>query len=411
MKQAEDLPLVQEMAKLRSYREVEEALRSRDLVSGRFEHESLPFREKTVIELEGEEHLARRRLVSALFGKAALASYETEILDPAIRRCLAEAASRRSADGLVRTNLVNLTRRMLLQIAAAFIGLDGVATPERTDRLLACAGVLQEAVDVKWATRDHKEVVTEGLEAKRIFIDEFLRASQQRRKQLLREYREGVADASALPSDLITVMLLHASPDWDDDLPVRESILYLVAALTATSSAVSHTVLELTAWFEKHAEGRSSLQDTDFLRKAGNEAIRLHASVPYLVRRAVRNTVLSNGRSIREGEEVALDLVSANLDPSVFPDPLKFDPYRQLAPGIRPYGLSFGAGPHVCIGRPMVLTVSGRAEEGGEIERILVRVLNSLYTHGVRMDDAATPTVPPTAEDRFDDFPVVFDAL
>jgi hypothetical protein len=44
----------------------------------------------------------------------------------------------------------------------------------------------------------------------------------------------------------------------------------------------------------------------------------------------------------------------ANRDPLVFPDgPDRFDPYRTIADGVAPWGLSFGHGTHACLGQEL----------------------------------------------------------
>src|SRR5207244_1118428 len=82
-------------------------------------------------ELDGSAHVPRRQLEGRLFARAALRHYEAEVLDQSVERCLADLDSQRGADGVVRTNLIELGRTILLQIAAAIIGLDDVQTGER----------------------------------------------------------------------------------------------------------------------------------------------------------------------------------------------------------------------------------------------------------------------------------------
>jgi hypothetical protein len=51
---------------------------------------------------------------------------------------------------------------------------------------------------------------------------------------------------------------------------------------------------------------------------------------------------------------VTIDLMAANRDPEAFGDDAgDFDPHRTLAPGVAPWGLSFGLGMHACIGQDL----------------------------------------------------------
>src|SRR5262249_58888485 len=100
---------------------------------------------------------------------------------------------------------------------------------------------------------------------------------------------------------------------------------------------------------------------------------------PDLIRRAVRETRLQSGRTVREGEYVVLDLVKASLDPAVFgPEPTHFDPHRVPLARIRPMGLAFGDGPHTCIGLSMSIGEAG-APDGDAPLGPAVYILRQLH--------------------------------
>jgi cholest-4-en-3-one 26-monooxygenase len=61
-------------------------------------------------------------------------------------------------------------------------------------------------------------------------------------------------------------------------------------------------------------------------------------------RTAVRDTELG-GQRVQAGDRVGLFLLPANRDPAVFTDPERFDIRRDPNPHI-----SFGRGPHFCLG-------------------------------------------------------------
>jgi cytochrome P450 len=388
--------------RITSFVEVDEILRNEEFAAGRTEMESLPFRGRTLLELDGEEHRDRRKLETRLFAKPVLDRYEAEVLAPAIDRCLNEADAGRGRDGIVRADLARLSHKMFLQIAAAVIGLDSVDTAERTELLEQCMYPLNAAFDVKYATRDHGEVIKEGLKAKEEFVEHFYGPSVQRRIRLLKEYGSGDCSEADLPADLLMIMLRNHSAGWDADLPVRETLLYLAGGTDTTSNAVNHAVAELCKWLTDHPGDKVYLDDRKFLRGVCNEALRLKLNVTALVRRATRDITLSTGRLIPSEQFVALDFIQANRDARVFGDDAhRFNPWRKVPPNVRPYGLAFGAGRHLCMGFPLITPVTG------ESERALFKILRALIASGVELDPERPPELAPTAEEVYASLPIL----
>ncbi|MEV4009625.1 cytochrome P450 [Nonomuraea angiospora] len=84
--------------------------------------------------------------------------------------------------------------------------------------------------------------------------------------------------------------------------------------------------------------------DPSLLGSAIEEMLRFWPPVMHFRRTATRDLTLG-GRRIRAGDKVVVYHASANRDPSVFPDPDRFDVAR--APNDH---VSFGFGPHFCLG-------------------------------------------------------------
>lgn len=399
---------IADMVRITSYAEVDEILRNPEFESGEFEEESLPFRGRTLLEINGDEHRRRRKLEIPLMAKAMLERHERDILAPVIERALREADAGRRSDGVVATDLARLTHRMFLQMAAAVIGLDGVDTPARTTLLEHCMYRLNAGFDVKFSTRDHDEVIAEGLAAKREFHEFFVAPSMRRRAQLI----EHAGEEGELPTDLLTLMLRHHTQDSDPDLITRESILFMAGATDTTSNAVNHAIAELDRWLDEHPKDRAELRNPAFLRGVCNEALRLHQNVTALARRATTDVTLASGRHVPEGTHVAVDLAQANVDRSVFGEGAEhFNPWREVAPASAPpYGLTFGTGRHVCIGRPLVTPVSGRPTTKDEGERALLMIVRGLVDAGVKLDPDSPPEYAPTAEDVYASLPVLLTA-
>ncbi|MFI7440268.1 cytochrome P450 [Nonomuraea indica] len=85
-------------------------------------------------------------------------------------------------------------------------------------------------------------------------------------------------------------------------------------------------------------------RDPSLLGPAVEEMLRFWPPVIHFRRTATRDLTLG-GRRVRAGEKVVVYHASANRDPSVFPEPDRFDVARTPNDHV-----SFGSGPHVCLG-------------------------------------------------------------
>jgi len=362
----------------------------------------------TLLVLDRDAHLARRRLELEVFNKEALLDYEARIMGPVAEQCLAECARQRDADGLVRTDLVILTRRMLLQIAAAVIGLDNV-DKAAWDRLTDLLDGILDGVLVEWSTLDHDAVISESLKAKAAYWDEFVSPAAERRRALVERQRRGEIEESDLPRDLLTVLLKHSTPEdqWTDERLLREAILYLAASVSSTSTAVIHTLSELTRWVAAHPDYADRLQDVEVLRHSASEALRVHPPTPAILRRATSDVVLKNGREFHTGDIIALDLHHSNHDQAVFGQNAgEFELQREFPSGVAAWGHSFGQGRHACIGRPIAM-----GNEAAGTEGTVVTLLLALYRAGVQVDPERPPQVAPSVLRRYTSFPVLFTNL
>ncbi|WP_090099957.1 cytochrome P450 [Lentzea jiangxiensis] len=124
--------------------------------------------------------------------------------------------------------------------------------------------------------------------------------------------------------------------------------------------------------------------DRSLLPTAVEEMLRWWTPVMHFRRTAVRDTSLA-GQEIRAGDKVVVWFSSANRDERVFTEPDRFDVGRREADH-----LSFGHGPHFCLGAQLartqmravfdaVLDLPGRLELDGEVSR-----LRSNFQNGVK---------------------------
>ncbi|MCC2593196.1 cytochrome P450 [Tessaracoccus sp. OS52] len=98
---------------------------------------------------------------------------------------------------------------------------------------------------------------------------------------------------------------------------------------------------------EIEADVRSRRRDPDALGRAIDELLRIDDPFVSNRRRATVDTELA-GCPIHAGDRVFVDWTNANRDPRVFPEPDRYAPETHAS-----HNLVYGAGPHVCPGRPL----------------------------------------------------------
>ncbi|KZM68378.1 cytochrome P450 [Nocardia terpenica] len=120
--------------------------------------------------------------------------------------------------------------------------------------------------------------------------------------------------------------------------------LLLLAGHETTVNLIGNAIVELIRRPNLYAalRDRPSLVDA-----VVEETLRMHPSVQFVPRLALTSTTFA-GHPIAEGDLVIALVAAANRDPEVFPDPDTFDLQRPAA-----HHLSFGAGPHYCLGAPL----------------------------------------------------------
>jgi cytochrome P450 len=129
-------------------------------------------------------------------------------------------------------------------------------------------------------------------------------------------------------------------PFEEDDL--RSGLQILTQGGIGTSaSAIGAIMLELS---KDHALQERVRGDLSLIPAVVEETLRMEAPVPIMFRTATRDVEIE-GRHIKKGDKVCLLFGAAGRDPAVFDHPGEFDLDR---PHCR--HITFGAGPHRCVG-------------------------------------------------------------
>jgi len=202
--------------------------------------------------------------------------------------------------------------------------------------------------------------LTEALELTVGFPDRVEAAARE-----LADYFTGlISERRAAPGDDLTTALVAARDTDDGALSDSELlanlILLLVAGFETTTSLLGSGLALLLD--DPTLAGRLRTGDIpvpEFIE----EVLRYDSPVQTLTRQALTAGLAIDGVPIPEGADLILLLGAANRDPARYPEPDRFDPSRA---DIRP--LSFGAGPHVCLGSSLA-----RLEASIAFTRVLAR--------------------------------------
>lgn len=146
------------------------------------------------------------------------------------------------------------------------------------------------------------------------------------------------------PGDDVITQLVEAGVEVvsEDELMGNVALLASGAA-ESTRTALSHGMHELMRNPEQMAYLREHASDIP--TTAIQEIVRIASPFTHLVRTATRDHELY-GKQIKEGDIVLMLFVAGNFDERAIDDPNTFDLARQKNPHV-----SFGRGPHQCLGK------------------------------------------------------------
>jgi cytochrome P450 len=269
-----------------------------------------PVMGRTLLELEGAEHRASRALVSPSFRTALLERWRSELVEVVVHELIDRFAPRGRAE-LAR----EFTFAFPVQVIARIMGL-------RREDYLRFQRLSIELLNVVYDW-DCGIAASASLKA---YLKEVL-AERRRNPQddLISTLAESEIDGARLTDDEIFAFLL----------------LILPAGVETTYRASGNL---LVALLTEPALLDALRQDRSMLRGAFEEALRWEPPITTVVRRAVRDCELG-GVAIPVGSNVSVSVAAANRDPTRYPDPDRFDPTRKNVAH-----LTFGGGPHLCLG-------------------------------------------------------------
>jgi len=191
-------------------------------------------------------------------------------------------------------------------------------------------------------------------------------------------YCQGVITARrARPGpDLVSLLI---EPRGDERLTDLELVAFVVLLMVAGNETTTNLVANMILEFCRQPEQWDVLRARpELVPNAIEEILRYQSPVQGFFRNTLE-PIERHGVTIPAGEKVMLLYGSANRDPSVFPDPERFDVTRE--PSVH---LAFGAGIHMCLGAPLA-----RLEATLLLQRLVSSVARFELT-----DDAVRPLNP-----------------
>jgi len=162
--------------------------------------------------------------------------------------------------------------------------------------------------------------------------------------EVLERVQALIAERRENPTDDLTSLLIAAEVDGER-LEEHEIIMGFFLLMAAGNDSTKATYCSAMHALIEHPEERQKLlDDPELVPSAVEESLRMFPAFAHFRRTATRDVEIG-GRTIEEGDRVALWYVSSNRDESVYQDPDRFDVERN------PQHQAFGAGGrHFCLG-------------------------------------------------------------
>src|SRR4051794_13254745 len=300
---------------------------------------------RSVLLLEGPDHLARRRVMLPPFHGERMQAYEETVRDIAVR----EIDSWRPGEEMaLHPRMQAITLEVILR--AVF----GVTDEDRRERL---RDLLPQLLDTTSSVSLQFRVLL-SRRFERMDPLGFLRELSAEIDDLLfAEISERRADPELdKREDILSLLALARFEDGDgmSDKELRDQLVTLLLAgheTTATALAWTADLLMRTPHaMQRLTEEVDSGDDDTYLRAVISESLRLRPVVP-LAGRRLTSDLQVNGSTLPAGTDVTPAIWLAHTRADLYPEPYAFRPERFLDERPTTYGwVPFGGGVRRCLG-------------------------------------------------------------
>jgi cytochrome P450 len=188
-------------------------------------------------------------------------------------------------------------------------------------------------------------------EDEQVAVCDLIGRHQQYSRGLIERLRASTLEESGVPQADQGVLphaigMRREHPDViDDDFLFSLAYNTLSAAHETTSTSLANAMVVL---LEERSRWEMLCADPSLIPNAVEECLRYAPSLTTNRRLCIKDTEIA-GVPIPAGARLLLGISAANRDPSVFDDPDRFDLERKTAKR----HLTFGVGPHTCLGAPL----------------------------------------------------------
>jgi cytochrome P450 len=299
---------------------------------------------RSVLLLEGAEHLARRKLMLPAFHGERMRSYETA-LDEIVG---AEIDSwPLDSEFPIHSRMQAVTLEVILRVVF------GVADGPRLERL---RGMLSTVLSETSSARS--QLI--GLATRRFRGGNAMARFEGQLKEVDELLYAEIAEHRSKPDleqrdDMLSMLMLAEFEDGGrmDDTELRDQLMTLLLAGHETTATALAWTFDLLL---RHPEPLQRLRDSlaagedDYLRATISESLRLRPVIPLAGRRLAKELTV-DGRTLPPGTDVTPAIWMTHTRADLYPEPFAFRPERFLGQSPDTYAwIPYGGGIRRCLG-------------------------------------------------------------
>ena len=299
---------------------------------------------RSVLLLEGADHLARRKLMLPAFHGERMRSYEATV---------DEIVGREIDSWPLATEFPIHSRMQAVTLEVILRAVFGVAEGPRLEQLRGkLAGLLEET------SSPAAQLV--GLATRRFRGGNALARFQSQLQDVDELLYAEIAEHRSKPGleerdDILSSLMVARFEDGGqmDDTELRDQLMTLLLAGHETTATALAWTFDLLL---RHPEPLQRLRDSlaagedEYLRATISESLRLRPVLPVAGRRLTKELSV-DGLTLPAGTDVTPAIWLTHTRPDVYPEPFAFRPERFLGDGPDSYGwIPFGGGVRRCLG-------------------------------------------------------------